>query len=168
MVERLMKICIIDTDCINFLLSFQIGRECLRNTKIIISKSIFEELTTKAQQILKNYELEIEELTAEDREYAANLIYKLNGRKEYKNWYKSGRNLRRIKNVGEAEGAALAHRLKIDIILLDQHAQSVIRKAFKFIGINVISLKDFGSQVLNSEDKKKNYLSEIKRRLHIF
>ena len=162
---------VIDADCLNFLLNTEIGNKILKNCEIIIPPSILEELDQKQQIKLKGFQYKIEFLNDKDKEYAAKLIYKISGKKEFKNWYLNGRFLKRIHNIGECEGAAIAKRLNIDIVLLDRKATSVIKQAFKFLRIKNIKLEDFGLEILKQVgniDYINEFKEELRRRLHIF
>jgi len=161
---------VIDTDCLNFLLKIRIGRKVLHNCEILLPPSISEELNQKQRNMLNSYNLKIIDLDKEDKNYTANLIYKLNGKKEYKKWYLEGSHLRKIHNIGECEGAALARKMNIDLVLLDRKAGSVIKKAFKFLEIRPLKLADFGIMILG-EFGANNEINEFKhelKKLHIF
>ncbi|MGQ4873894.1 MAG: hypothetical protein ACP6IY_07480 [Promethearchaeia archaeon] len=162
---------VIDADCLNFLLNTEIGNKILKNCEIIIPPSILEELDQKLQTKLNGFQYKIEFLNDKDKEYAAKLISKISGKKEFKNWYLNGRFLKRIHNIGECEGAAIAKRLNIDIVLLDRKATSIIKQAFKFLRIKNIKLEDFGLEILKQVgniDHINEFKEELKRRLHIF
>ena len=142
---------VIDTDCIIQLLSSAEGRIVLKHISIAIPPFILNELTGKNQETLKKLtRVEIVELTDEDREYAAKLIRKINQKKEFETWYLQRRMLGKIRHVGESEGAAIARRLGIDFVILDQNARAVIKIAFQHIGAKTIDVVEFGKQILES------------------
>lgn len=161
---------VIDTDCLNFLLGSRIGRKILRNCEILLPPSIFGELYPRQQNMIRNYNPKIINLDENDRNYASKLIHKISGKKEYKTWYIENRNLRRIRNIGECEGAAISKKINIDMVLLDKKATSVIKKTFKYLEIRCIHLREFGIMILEeygSNNDIREYKEELKRKLHL-
>ena len=124
---------VIDADCLNFLLSFKIGTKILNNVEIKLPTSIFNELDQKNQLKLKQCKIQIVNLDQKDREYAANILYKINGRKEIRKWYLENKNLRLIHHIGESEGAAIAKKLNEDIVLLKKKSTSIIKNTFQHL-----------------------------------
>ncbi|MHA1490764.1 MAG: hypothetical protein ACTSRI_14040 [Promethearchaeota archaeon] len=163
--------CVIDTDCLNFLLNIEVGKKILNNCEIFLPPSIINELDQRQQNKLTHYNITIVELDENNKEYAAKIIQKINGKKQFKNWYLDGKYSKLIRSVGESEGAAISKKLNIDIIMLDKKATSTIKKTFKFLPIKCIYLKDFGIKILTeigSSKDIKDYKEELRRKLHIF
>lgn len=154
---------VIDIDCLNFLLDTGIGRKILKSIRIYITENMIQELNASEQRELMKFNPNIERLTFEDKQFASELIIKLNGEKVYGKWYLDGTHLRKIQHIGEAEGASIAHRLKIDIVILDGIATSILKQTFKRSNIAVVSLWDFGTLVLTLEDQIKNFRNELER-----
>ncbi len=162
---------VIDTDCLFFLLTSKVGNKILKNCEILLPSSIINELDQKQQNKLKTYNLSIVELDENDKNYAANIIQKISGKKENRNWYLEGRYLRKVKNIGECEGAAISKKLNVNIVLLDKKATSIIKKTFKFLNIKSIRLEDFGINILTQLGANKEiqiYKDELKERFQIF
>ena len=127
------------------------------------------ELNPREQYKLSSYHLEIKELEENDKSYAGKLIRKLNGKKEYENWYIDGKYLRRIRHIGESEGAALARKLRINMVMMEQKSKSIINKVFQHINITSISIKTFGIRILEEIGSKADideYKNIIKGRFH--
>ncbi len=141
--------CVIDTDCLFFLANSRIGRKyILENCSLFLPQSILHELNQKEQNILENGQLEIINLEKRDKKNAGKYLQHLTGRKQIKKNYLQGKCLRRIKNIGECEGAAIAKRLDIDLVLLDQNAYSILKKLLRFSGVKVKEITEFGLEIL--------------------
>jgi len=160
---------VIDTDCLVLFLNCAIGKTILRKIKIIIPPSIYYELNLRLQKQLENYNLQIEELDDNDVDYAAKLIHQINIKKQYKNRYLSNRNTR-IKNKGECEGAAIAVKFNIDIILKDGRAITIIKKRFQHRQNRCMNYIDFGIMILEtfgSNDNIEEFKEEL-RKQHVY
>jgi len=154
---------VIDTDCINSLLNLRLGRKVLRNCEIKLTTYMYEvELNPREQNKLKTYRPEIIKLEENDKIYAGKLIRKLNGKKEYEKWYLEGSHLRKIRHIGESEGAALARKLGIDIVLMEQKAKSIINNFFQHINPTPILIKNFGIRILEKIGSKAD-IDEYKK-----
>ncbi|MHA1720570.1 MAG: hypothetical protein ACTSWX_07580 [Promethearchaeota archaeon] len=161
---------VIDTDCLNFLLDFKIGKKILSKCEILIPYSILNELDVKHQKILKNYSCTIEDLLEVDRKYAGKLLHLISGRKDDKKNYLNNRRLSSIHNIGEAEGGAIAKKFNIPIVLLDQKAHNTLRDVLKYSGISIFKLPEFGIYILENWGtplQVEEFKSEIKKRFHI-
>ena len=162
--------CVIDTNCINILLDFNIGNKILRSCKIKITPYIYEhELDNKPRKKLsENFNLEIIQLDDGDREFAAKLIVQMTQKKELGQYYLRSRRLRSVPHIGECEAGALARKEKCDLVLLEKKATSIINQTFRHNqSIDVIYFDDFGLEILNrfgTEEEINDFLQEIKKR----
>lgn len=160
---------VVDTDCINFLLSFKPGRKILKCIKMMLPPSILEELNPNERDMLKEYNVEVVDLEQKDRDWAEKMIFKISQDKQQRKWYREGR-IKRCRNVGECEGAAVSRKLGIDLVLLDKGARSVIKKAFQFHEVAHLGLPVFGLKILEKYGTKpdiEEFCSELRKRLHL-
>ncbi len=158
---------VVDTDCINHLLDTIEGRVVLKNIRIKIPPSIYNELTGKKQELFsKITHVEIVDLDNDDKLYAAKLIRKINQKKEFADWYLQGRRLREINQIGECEGAALARKYNVTLVLLDRSARSVIRIAFQHVQSKTADLVVFGVKIL-TESGNASLVSKFENEMNI-
>lgn len=148
---------VIDTDCLNFLLNNFIGKEILESIEILLPPSIYEELGSKERRDLDNLNVKIIELDYKDKNFAGDIIWKLNGSKEYKISYLKNR---KIHHRGECEAAAIARKEKCPLVIRERKANSIIKKVLKHSPISVISIVEFGKTVLKNKDLD-HYMEEF-------
>nr|MDO8116748.1 hypothetical protein [Candidatus Sigynarchaeota archaeon] len=139
---------VLDTDCLNFLLSSNEGRKILRACSISIPRSVHDELGMKERGMLEHYTCKVVDLHDKDREYAARLLVKINQRKEVGQWYMQGRKLGLVRNTGECECAALSRAMGITLVLLDKDAKALVKKAFQHGHVPYQELSQFCLAVL--------------------
>lgn len=161
--------CVVDSDCLLFLFShLDIFKPVLSNLDISIPPQILFEVKSLEKKFL-GYKITLIELDELDKKFCSKMIKQVSQRKELARFYEEGRMLNKIRNLGECEGAALAKKLKIDIVMKDTHAIPVIKEFLKFNQISVIPIETLARTMFKAPDHEiyiQKYEGFVRAKLH--
>lgn len=97
----------------------------------------------------------------DDKDFAGDLIWKMNGSKEYKISYLKNR---KVSHIGEYEGTALARKCKGTFVCKERKAKSIIKNTLKYSSIPVLDICQFGKIILennNLNELVEDFLDEL-------